>query len=197
MAAVYYSADRKPLGYVIYYIENEVFSIKEMVYLNQEAKYGIWNYITAHFSMITKVEGANYTGEAMAFQLEDSEIDETIQPYGMARIVDVQRFMEFYPFQFSDPRLTLDFEVKDPIAPWNNGIFHVRWEDDEAVCEQVTTCHSGHRIALDIQTLTTMLMGYKRPTYLYNNDRIDMDYHLLKTLEALIPPDRPYFSDYF
>ena len=197
MAAVYYSADRKPLGYVIYYIENEVFSIKEMVYLNQEAKYGIWNYITAHFSMITKVEGANYTGEAMAFQLEDSEIDETIQPYGMARIVDVQRFMEFYPFQFSDPRLTLDFEVKDPIAPWNNGIFHVRWEDDEAVCEQVTTCHSGHRIALDIQTLTTMLMGYKRPTSLYNNDRIDMDYHLLKTLEALIPPDRPYFSDYF
>ena len=42
-----------------------------------------------------------------------------------------------------------------------------------------------------------MLMGYKRPTYLYNNDRIDMDYHLLKTLETLIPPDKPYFSDYF
>ena len=51
MAAVYYSADGKPLGYVIYYIENEVFSVKEMVYLNQEAKDGIWNYISAHFSM--------------------------------------------------------------------------------------------------------------------------------------------------
>ena len=24
-----------------------------------------------------------------------------------------------------------------------------------------------------------------------------MDYHLLKTLETLIPPDKPYFSDYF
>lgn len=70
-----------------------------------------------------------------------------------------------YPFQFGDPGSRWILRVKI-IAPWNNGIFHVRWEDDEAVCEQVTTYHSGHRIALDIQTLTTMLMGYKRPTYL-------------------------------
>ena len=197
MAAVYYSADAKPLGYVIYYIENEVFSIKEMVYLNQEAKYGIWNYISAHFSMITKVEGANYTGEPIAFQFEDSEIDESIQPYAMARIVDVQRFLEQYSFQFEDPKLTLEIEVSDVMAPWNNGIFHVSWRDGRTFCEKVSNWSTGHRLSLDIKTLTTMLMGYKRPTYLYNNDRIDMDYHLLKTLETLIPPDKPYFSDYF
>ena len=197
MAAVYYSADAKPLGYVIYYIENEVFSIKEMVYLNQEAKYGIWNYISAHFSMITKVEGANYTGEPIAFQFEDSEIDESIQPYAMARIVDVQRFLELYSFQFEDPKLTLEIEVSDVMAPWNNGIFHVSWRDGRTFCEKVNNWSTGHRLSLDIKTLTTMLMGYKRPTYLYNNDRIDMDYHLLKTLETLIPPDKPYFSDYF
>jgi predicted acetyltransferase len=197
MAAVYYSADAKPLGYVIYYIENEVFSIKEMVYLNQEAKYGIWNYISAHFSMITKVEGANYTGEPIAFQFEDSEIDESIQPYAMARIVDVQRFLEQYSFQFEDPKLALEIEVSDVMAPWNNGIFHVSWRDGRTFCEKVNSWSTGHRLSLDIKTLTTMLMGYKRPTYLYNNDRIDMDYHLLKTLETLIPPDKPYFSDYF
>jgi len=197
MAAVYYSADGKPLGYVIYYIENEVFSVKEMVYLNQEAKDGIWNYISAHFSMITKVEGANYTGEAIAFQFEDSEIDETIQPYAMARIVDVQRFLEQYAFQFEDPKLALELEVSDKMAPWNNGIFHVSWREGRTFCEKVNTWSTGHRLSLDIKTLTTMLMGYKRPTYLYNNDRIDMDYHLLKTLETLIPSDKPYFSDYF
>ena len=41
MAAVYYTKEEKPLGYVIYYIENEVFQIKEMIWLTQEAKYGI------------------------------------------------------------------------------------------------------------------------------------------------------------
>ena len=197
MAAVYYTAEEKPLGYVIYYIENEVFQIKEMIWLTQEAKYGIWNYISAHFSMITKVEGANYTGESIAFQFEDSEIDETIKPNVMARIVDVQRFFEEYSFQFEDEKLKLYFRISDPAAEWNNGIFHVTWKDGKTFCEKVDSHGAAPLIEMDIQTLTTMLMGYKRPTYLYNNDRIRMDYYLLPTLESLIPPEKPYFSDYF
>lgn len=197
LAAVYYNAEQKPLGFVIYYMAKEVFQIKELVYLNQEAKYGIWNYISAHFSMATQVEGNNFSGEAIAFEFEDSEIDETIQPYVMARIVDVQAFLEEYPFQVFDDNLTLDFQVTDPVAPWNNGCFHLMRRDGKVACEKFETCGSGHRIALDIQTLTALLMGYKRPTYLYNNDRIDMDYHLLKTLETLLPSGKPYFSDYF
>ena len=31
----------------------------------------------------------------------------------MARIVDVQRFIELYSFQFEDPKLTLELEVSD------------------------------------------------------------------------------------
>ena len=54
IAAVYYSKEHKPLGYVVYYIANEIFHIKEMVYLNIEANYGLWNYISAHFSMIDR-----------------------------------------------------------------------------------------------------------------------------------------------
>ena len=42
IAAVYYNKDHKPLGYVVYYIANEIFHIKEMVYLNIEANYGLW-----------------------------------------------------------------------------------------------------------------------------------------------------------
>ena len=71
--------------------------IKEIVYLTQEAKYGIWNYISAHFSMVNQVEGANYSGQPIAFEFEDSEIEETIKTYYMARIVDVKPFLEEYP----------------------------------------------------------------------------------------------------
>lgn len=197
LGAVYYNAAHKPLGYVIYYIKDEVFDIKEMIYLNQEAKYGIWNYISAHFSMINRVEGANYSGEAIAFQFEDSEIDETIKPYFMARIVDAERFLEDYPFQLTDERLKLHFRVSDPIAAWNNGIFRVSWKNGKNVCQRLEDCAPEKCVGLSIQTLTTMLMGYKRPTYLYNNDRIEVDYNLLKTLETLIPSEKPYFSDYF
>ena len=92
-AAIYYNEKHRPLGYVAYSIENEHFNIKELVYLNQEARHGLWNYISAHFSMITDVRGYNYTGEPLAFLLEDSEIRETIEPNVMGRIIDVREFL--------------------------------------------------------------------------------------------------------
>lgn len=53
-------------------------------------------------------------------------------------------------------------------------------------------------VEMDIQTLTTMLMGYKRPTYLYQNERIQADYHLIPYLERLIPILKsPTSPDYF
>lgn len=54
LVAVYYDANEKPTGYLVYYIANDVFKIKELVYINQEARHGLWNYISAHFSMIDK-----------------------------------------------------------------------------------------------------------------------------------------------
>lgn len=99
IVALYYNEEHKPLGYLVYYIANEIFHIKEMVYLTSEARHGLWNYISAHFSMITQVRGDNYSGEPMAYLFEDSEIEETIAPYIMARIVDVENFLQEYPWQ--------------------------------------------------------------------------------------------------
>ena len=61
MAAIYYNRDGEPDGYVIYWIENEVFHIKDMIFINEEARTGLWNFVSAHFSMITQVEGSTYT----------------------------------------------------------------------------------------------------------------------------------------
>lgn len=125
IAAVYYNKEHKPLGYVVYYIANEIFHIKEMVYLNIEANYGLWNYISAHFSMITQVQGDNYSGEPMAYLFEDSEITETISPYIMARIIDVKEFLSEYPFQVQPEDLKVHFLVHDELAPWNEGDYMV------------------------------------------------------------------------
>jgi predicted acetyltransferase len=197
MAAVYYDAKNKPLGFVVYYIENDVFRIKEMVYLNMEAKNGIWNYISAHFSMIDEVRGDNYSGEAISFQFEDSEISETIEPYIMARIVDVEKFMKKYPFRLTDSSMYFDFQIVDPVAVWNNGTFRVGMRDGKQYCEKTEEFDNVHLVKTDICSLTAMLMSYKRPNYLYTNERLHMNYNLLKHLEAAVPADRPYFSDYF
>ncbi len=87
--------------------------------------------------------------------------------------------------------------VHDSTAPWNEGIFYLHFEDDEAICEKVEEYEESYLVELDVSILTAMMLGYKRPTYLYNNEYIKVDYYLLKPLEMLIDAKKPYFSDYF
>ena len=197
IAAVYYNKEHRPLGYVVYYIANDIFHIKEMVYLNIEANYGLWNYISAHFSMIDQVQGDNYSGEPMAYLFEDSEITETISPYTMARIVNVRSFLLYYPYQIQPEDFKIHFKVHDEMAPWNEGDYMVSWKGGETVCEQVEDNQSINVVELSVNTLTTMLMGYKRPSYLYEHEKINTEYYMLTWLERLIPVEKPYFSDYF
>ena len=115
----------------------------------------------------------------------------------MARIVDVREFILQYPFQVMPEDFHIHLIVHDNMAPWNEGDFQIYWKDQKTYCDQENDLPLTNIVELDIQTLTTMLMGYKRPSYLYENDRLDMEYYMVQILERLIPVGKPYFSDYF
>jgi predicted acetyltransferase len=166
-----------------------------MVYISQEARIGLWNFISAHFSMVSKVVGSTYTDEPLAFWLEDGNIKETIAPYFMARIVDVKQFIDQYPFRETGKDLQLTFKLDDPMLEWNKGIFtlHV----SAAGQGELTQSEDVPTSSCDIQTLTTMFLNYKRPTYLAGIGRFTSDEKSVEILENLIERQTPYFSDYF
>ena len=193
-AAMYYDGNGEPQGYCLYWIAEEVFHIKEMIYLNQEARHGLWNFIGAHFSMINYVEGDIYKHEPISFLFDDSDIKETLAPFFMARIVDVTEFLKVYPFD-AVPGASFHFVVTDSVASWNNGLFGVSW--DELGQISVDQEAQGEAIHLDIQTLTTMLMSYKRPSYLASIERLTTSRQTIRLLEQIIPGQTAYFSDYF
>ena len=196
IVAVYYNEAGEPKGYLVYYIANDIFRIKELVYINQEARHGLWNYVSAHFSMIDKVVGTNYTNEPMAFLLEDSEIQEEIEPNVMARIVDFEAFIRKYPFDIISIHDDLHFVIHDPVMECNCGDFSLRWDKQgNTIIERGGT--RGERVECDIQTLTAMFYGYKRPTYLKRVERLDASDDAVRILEDIIPIEQPYFSDYF
>ncbi|WP_394231901.1 enhanced intracellular survival protein Eis [Niallia oryzisoli] len=194
-AAVYYDGSHQPVGYLLYWISKDVLHVKEMVYINQEARIGLWNFISAHFSMVSKVIGNTYTNDPLAFWLEDADIKETIAPYYMARIVDVKQFIAQFPFRALGTEVHLTFELDDPILEWNQGIFtlHV----SETGQGQLIQTKGLADFSLDIQTLTTMLLGYKRPSYLAVIGRLGSNKQTVEILENLIERETPYFSDYF
>lgn len=161
-AAIYYDKNKTPQGVLFYCLADEIFHIKEMFYLNQEAYNGLWNFIGAHFSMVYWVEGNTFKNEPLSFLLDDGQIKETIEPYYMARIVDVQKFLENYPFIPNEK--AFHFIVEDSIASWNNGVFGLSWDKDGNLT--INNDEIGKPVKLSIQTLSCLLMNYRRPSYL-------------------------------
>lgn len=195
MAAVYYNEDDEPDGYVIYWIADDIFHIKDMIFVNEDARIGLWNFVSAHFSMISKVVGNTFTDEPLAFLLEDADIKETISPYFMARIVDFEHFIGEYPFKPDTIEREWTFTLSDPLLAWNQGTFTLKISNDG----KGKVVHSVEKTTdrIDIQTMTTMLLGYKRPDYLHRIGRIVCSSMTVDMLEDAIEQQSPYFSDYF
>ncbi|MCQ6557535.1 GNAT family N-acetyltransferase [Paenibacillus mendelii] len=193
--AIYYDSDDHPTGYLLYWVAEEIFHMKEMVYLDEEARTGLWNFVSAHFSMITLVKGDIYKNEPLAFILDDGDIKETIAPYFMARIVDVTLFIGQYPFKAQESDCELVFSLHDPMLEWNQGTFTLSVNKEGKGSLQ----EGGGKpsVIADIPSLTSMLMGYKRPAYLARIGRIQSDGASVQLLEKIIPNEHPYFSDYF
>jgi len=153
----------------------------------------LWNFIGVNFSMINQVKVRTYKNEPIDFLLEDSEIKESIKPYIMARIVDVENFLSLYPFKGSCG--PFHFVVDDPLLEWNRGIFSIEFKENGEHIVGKTPLWP--RIKLSINTLTTALMSYKRPRYLKKIGKIEGDNYAMQYLEKIIPSETAYFSDYF
>lgn len=194
MLGIYYDAQEKPTGYVLYKILEDVFYVQEMITLNEEARKGIWNFIGAHFSMINEVKGNIFTNEPIGFLLDDGRVEQKIVPYYMARIVDVKGFFEQFPFN-SNKNTEIVFNVTDPMVQWNCGTFMLSFDESGKV--KVSTESRKEGIYIDIPTLTTMMLSYKRPTELKRIERISASEEDIKLLEKIIPNEKTWFSDYF
>ncbi len=192
--AIYYDEESSPTGYMVYLIKDNIMHIKEMIYLDTNAWRGLWKYISAHESMVDEVTGSNYSNDSIAFWLEDSDIRETIRPYIMGRIVDVEQFLKQYRFNNCRGGEKFTLQVRDPFLEWNNRSFSIAAESDGSLI--VEKGESVHPVELDIGTLTTLLLSYKSPASLQRMDRLKTDPDTLNLLERLIPSRKAYISDY-
>lgn len=194
-AAIYYNAKHEPTGYMFYWIADDIFHIMDIIYLDQEARKGLWNFVRAHDSMIDEVQGHIYKNEPLAFLIEDGQITETVEPYFMARIVDVMDFLKEYPFKDTKSIIPFHFVVTDPIADWNEGTFSISTDAKGKIV--VSQEKLGKAVHINIQTLTCMLISYRRPSYLHKVERLKTDNETLNTLQRIIPNEQPYWGDYF
>ena len=191
--AVYYNTKDKPCGFMVYLIKNDIMHIKEMIYLNREAKKGLWEYIHAHDSMIDAVHGYTYFSEPIAFEMDDGDIKETIRPYAMGRIIDIESFLQDYPCDPDGGTLYIELEIEDHLLLWNNRSFRLCFSDGKCM---LTDEPAEYKLKMEIGTLTTLLLGYKTAERLYALERIEGKQEAVDRLDDVLFHKIPYISDY-
>ncbi|TDF91860.1 GNAT family N-acetyltransferase [Paenibacillus piri] len=210
-AAVYFDAVGKPSGYVHYRVNERVCQIHELVSLDWETTKGLWKFIADHDSMIDKVTVSVPTDDKLPFVLDNPRIKQEIVPYFMARIVDVKRFLEQFPFAAANAGsgCTLKLSITDAHASWNNGLFTVEVDGrghtavhfeelpNDAPAAAANPDGQVHSLACDISTLTAIFMGYQRPAFMREIERLYGDEAAASCLGALIPQRQTYLPDFF
>ncbi|MCZ8522864.1 MULTISPECIES: GNAT family N-acetyltransferase [Paenibacillus] len=196
--AVYYNPEGEPTGYVFYEVKERVCTVHELIHLDHEAQLALWRFLSDHDSMIETLTIRVPANDRLPFLLADPRIKQEIVPYFMARIVDARSFIEKYPF-VSGAEATWVLKIRDEHARWNDGCFAIAV--DESGTARVAPLPSGGGdlpyVACDIQTLTALLMGYQRPSFLQAIGRLQGTVEGLGMLERLVPYRPTYLADFF
>lgn len=197
-AAVYYNALDEATGYLLYEVKDQVMKVEEFVPLDHEARVALWNYICQHDSMVDRVEMRLSVHEPFPYFLTSPKLKTEIFPYFMGRIVNAEKALETYPFINGSNNVFLHLE--DTVAPWNNGTFLIGQEEIKffPVKEGSACVKPPERgLQLNINALTVILFGYKRPMELYEMDMIKGTLKEVEELEKKIPRFKPFFYDFF
>ncbi|MFV8827007.1 GNAT family N-acetyltransferase [Alkalihalobacterium sp. APHAB7] len=202
--AAYIDPAGKPKGYIIYEVKDRKMTIKEFVSLNEESRRGIWNFIANHDSMADEyIIQQLPVNEPYPYWLPDPKVQKEIVPYFMARIVDVEKFLQQYPFK-KVTNGNVFLHVLDEFCPWNNATYQITVKEkevkvkrheprDKGACQQ----EPKRGIICNINSLTSMLLNYQRPSNLLQIQLIKGSQEEIDILEQLIVNKPTGFIDFF
>lgn len=181
-----------PQAYIIYKVKNNRFEIAEMAYKNQTYLESIYHFILKHYSTINEVRMSTYEDNILSYILDDPMFTQEKQPYFMARIVDLQAFLNNYPFHIKNDTF-INVRINDELLIENTAFYKIT----ATKIIKSKKSHSKNHIELNIGDLTALLMGYKTINELKFLNRIQGEDIELAKFDTIINPQTPYLLDYF
>lgn len=190
--AIYYDENKTAAGYMLYKIEKSKMTVEEFVPLHNEARNGLWNFICQHDSMIKELEMTVNENEPLLYTLQEPRVKTEIKPYFMGRIVDVEQFLKQYELNWNNVQQEVILHITDSFAPWNN--VSVRLANYEITIIEEPM---DKGIKLDINALSTILFGYKRPLEINKLELISGSEEEIQAFEDIVPVRKAFIYDFF
>lgn len=195
--AVAFNNEQQPEGYIFYEVKESEFHVKEMVYRNLNGRELLLQFVANHDSMAKEVRMTVPENDNLSLIVNDPVFEQKLEPYFMARIVDVEGFLSNYPFETEGDVLAepLAIYVEDGFFPVNNGTYELTKVDNEIKITYMKEPKRG--IHCSIQQLTVMLLGYKRPFELFHAGLIHGGKREIEQAEKLIAKQQTFLSDFY
>ncbi|GAB6454662.1 MULTISPECIES: enhanced intracellular survival protein Eis [Bacillus] len=190
--AIYYDENQTAAGYMLYKIGNYKMTVEEFVPLHNEARNGLWNFICQHDSMIKDLEMTVSENEPLLYTLQEPRVKTEIKPYFMGRIVDVEQFLKQYELNWNNVQQEVILHITDSFAQWNNITVRIANHEITIIEEPI-----DKGIKLDINGLSTILFGYKRPLELNELELISGSEEEIRAFENVVPVRKPFIYDFF
>ncbi|PKH26632.1 hypothetical protein CIG19_02220 [Enterobacterales bacterium CwR94] len=172
--------------------------IHELVYQHEQARRQLWAFIAGFASGVDAIHFTTFADDPLYFELSDRLFSATRHPHLMARIVCLETFVAHYPFVVSQQPLRVVLQVTDADVDGNQGLWALDIQSTGARATRISDdADNRHCIALDIASLTTVLLGYQRPTRLAAMGKIAAAEHDIALLESVIPQSRSYYPEFF
>jgi predicted acetyltransferase len=216
VVAVYTSDVGVAEGYVFYEVANRKLTIHDMVSVSEVARQALWTYIGNHDSMIEEVILTVPIDDGLPFMLPDPRIKQEVIPYFMSRIVDAEAFVGLYEWLPGKQAEEVVIMLTDVHAPWNNGAFRLAWTKEgtarltrlEAELEKSEVVEGVNgsegqvsadavEVTCDIQALTAMLLGNRKPADLREVGMIQGSEESIARLTRRIPSRTTHLMDFF
>lgn len=193
---LYRNPQGEPEGYLQYQVESRTLTVHEWVSTTEQARRGIWDFIHNHDSMIDKLLLTVPADDGLPLLVADPRFKQELEPYFMSRIVDAAAFIGQYKFQAGEEE-SMTLRLTDADAPWNDGTFKLAIGADGTASLSRCEAAATGAAALDIQTLTVLLLGGRRPALLAEAGRLSADDAQLGLLEQRIPVYQTSLMDFF
>jgi predicted acetyltransferase len=193
--AAAYNQQHTAEGYIIFSVENNEFTVKEIVCNTLNSWKLLLQFIGNHDSMAAQVKMTVPEDDRLTLLVDEPRFEQKLEPYFMARIVDVGSFLSKYPFQTDG---SIVCQVEDVFFPENSGSWQIEVTNGASTVTQLQHIAGGIKtVSCSIQTLTGMLLGYRRPADYFKAGKLKADWDTTLKLENMIPGNTTFFSDFF
>ncbi|WP_066189109.1 GNAT family N-acetyltransferase [Gracilibacillus timonensis] len=184
-------------GYLVYQVADHTFTIKDAAFSTLNGRKQILQFIRNHDSMVETVKWTLPADDPLSLLVEEPSFEQKLAPYFMARIVDVKGFLEQYPYSSTvSSNQSFIIEVEDDFLVENTGSYQITHKQSQLVIHPEKD-PSLPRVKMNIQQLTQIFLGYKRPQELAAVLLVEGDPAAVELLEEMIPHRQTYLPDFF